>query len=471
MNPLTKFWSLAESQPDSLALVSSSVSMNYRDLADNVARFAGALRKRGITKGQVVAIDLQPELEAVLILACVQLGAVSLSASPMILKGYQDQIDALITDQVLGSEQVQNRIVVDQSFMQELGSVVKISTPETLQGEDLVRLSFSSGTTGVPKGIPFTAARIPLRTESAHRNWMQAKPGMSLLGLDTITGIIALFWAVTSGNTFFASKSPQENLELIKRHVIKAIETSPAKLKDLLDVAGNHEVTELKQILVAGSLMTDSLAKQCEQVFGFVPSYLYGSTEVGAATVGTFQSDSNNRLGKLVADVDLEIVDEALNSMEPNQVGQIRYRKSSMPDKYWNSASSHLNGFVDGWFYPGDRGWLDAEGFLYLEGRNDDVVNAAGNKFNLLTLDLWLQDTALFDDVASFTYETPSGSRVGLAFVSANPPEPHILVQRIQSFLPNLQIGQLLRLSALPRNKMDKVDRNELSKLAEAKHE
>jgi len=99
------------------------------------------------------------------------------------------------------------------------------------------------------------------------------------------------------------------------------------------------------------------------------------------------------------------------------------------------------------------------------------VVNAAGNKFNLLTLDLWLQDTALFDDVASFTYETPSGSRVGLAFVSANPPEPHILVQRIQSFLPNFQIGQLLRLSALPRNKMDKVDRNELSKLAEAKHE
>ena len=471
MNPLTKLWSLAESQPDSLAIVSASVQMNYRDLVENVARFAGALRKRGIIKGQVVAIDLQPELEAVLILACAQLGAVSLSASPMILRGYRNRIDVLITEQALGAEQVKNRIVIDQNFMQELGSAVKISTPETLQDEDLVRLSFSSGTTGVPKGIPFTAARIPLRTDSAHRNWMQTKPGMSLLGLDTITGIIALFWAVTSGNTFFASKSPLENLMLIRTHGIKSLETSPAKLKDLLDVAGDHELTDLKQILVAGSLMTDSLAERCEQVFGFTPSYLYGSTEVGAATVGIFQADLSNRLGKLVADVDLEIVDEALNPIEPNQVGQIRYRKSSMPVEYWGSASSHLNGFVDGWFYPGDRGWLDTQGFLYLEGRNDDVVNAAGNKFNLLTLDLWLQAASLFDEVASFTYETTGGTRIGLAFVATNTPEPQVLVQKIQSFLPNLQIGQLLRLRALPRNLMDKIDRNELAKLAEAKNE
>jgi hypothetical protein len=95
------------------------------------------------------------------------------------------------------------------------------------------------------------------------------------------------------------------------------------------------------------------------------------------------------------------------------------------------------------------------------------VVNAAGNKFNLLTLDLWLSETKLFDDVATFTYETTSGVKVGLAFVSETPPEPHLLVERLNAFLPNLQIEQLLRLGSLPRNKMDKVDRKALSELIE----
>ena len=467
MNPLTKFWSLAESQPDSLALVSTSVQMNYRDLADNVARFAGALKKLGVSKGAVVAIQSQPELEAVLILAATQLGAISLSASKLILESFSDNIDFLITEDKTQLSKVSSRIVIDQDFMTKLGGVARITEPESLDREDLVRLSFSSGTTGVPKGIPFTAGRIPLRTASAHRNWMQVTPGMSLLGLDTITGILALFWAVTSGSTFFVSRDAKQNLNLIRNYQIRAIETSPAKLKDLIEVAGEPQETSLKQILVAGSLMTAGLADDCKQVFGFIPNYLYGSTEVGAATVGLFNPDENNRLGKLVADVELEIVDDHLSPLPTNQLGNIRYRKTGMPDEYWQSASRPMNGFVDGWFYPGDQGWLNDDGYLYLSGRQDDVVNDAGSKFNLLTLDLWLTDTKLFYEVACFSYNSPTGTRIGVAFVSSNPPEPNILIEKIRDFLPNLQVGRLIRISSLPRNKMDKVDRKALAELAE----
>ena len=470
MNPLAKLWSLAESQPDSLALVSTSVQMSYRDLAENVARFAGALRKEGVAKGSIVAISLQPELEAVLILAVTQLGAVSLSASKLILESYSPQIDFLITSDVTQMSKVKSKIVIDQVFMQRLGAVSKVTSPAPLAGSDLVRLSFSSGTTGIPKGIPFTADRIPLRTASAHRNWMQVTPGMSLLGLDTITGIIALFWAVTTGATFFASRSPEENLALIKNFKIKAIETSPARLKDLIETAGETKVTSLEQILVAGSLMTASLAEDCKRVFGFFPNYLYGSTEVGAATVGVFNPVENNRLGQLVQDVELQIVDDEMHELPIGTEGHIRYRKPHMPDEYWQSASKPLNGFVDGWFYPGDQGHLSADGFLYLSGRSDDVVNDAGSKFNLLALDLWLTDTKLFEEVASFSYKTATGTRIGLAFVSSNPPEPHILVEKIRSFLPNLQVGQILRISSLPRNKMDKVDRKALADKAEENH-
>ncbi|MFM2385166.1 MAG: AMP-binding enzyme, partial [Actinomycetota bacterium] len=122
MNPLNKLWSLAESQPDSLALASTAVQMNYRDLADNVARFAGALRAAGVRKGDVVAIQLQPELEAVLILATTQLGAVSLSASKLLLDSYSKDIDFLITGDATQLSKVKARIVIDQDFMLRLGA-------------------------------------------------------------------------------------------------------------------------------------------------------------------------------------------------------------------------------------------------------------------------------------------------------------------------------------------------------------
>ncbi len=465
MNPIIKFWSLAESQPDSLALVSASVQMNYRDLADNVARFAGALRRVGVKKGDVIAIQEKPELEAVLILASMQLGAVTLSASKLILDSYFQHIDFFITNDPLAMSRVTNRIVINQEFMAGLGSVAKVNQPENLEPDDLVRLSFSSGTTGVPKAIPFTAARIPIRTESAHRNWMQATPGMSLLGLDTITGIIALFWAVTFGSTYFVTKDAISNLELIQKYELKAIETSPARLKDLIAVAKVPTKSSLQTILVAGSLMTDELGEACQRTFGATATYLYGSTEVGAASIGSFEPTQNNRLGRLTSDVELEIVGDELQPLPKNQLGNIRYRKTGMPTEYWKSTSSPLNGFVNGWFYPGDQGWIDDAGFIYLSGRNDDVVNAAGNKFNLLTLDLWLADSGIFKEAASFTYQDAGEARVGIAFVSENPPIPELIVERVHKLLPNLQLGQIMRLNSLPRNKMDKVDRNALTDL------
>jgi acyl-coenzyme A synthetase/AMP-(fatty) acid ligase len=465
VNPLLKLWSLAESQPDSLAIVSNSVQMNFRDLADNVARFAGAFRKAGIGKGQVIAIQLQPELEAVVIFACTQLGAATLSASKIILDSYSNDIDFLITGDELALSKVKKHIVINQEFMISLGSVAKIPEPQPLESEDLVRLSFSSGTTGVPKGIPFTAGRIPQRTASAEKNWMQATPNMSLLGLDTITGIISLFCTTSLGSTFYVSKGPKENLQLIKKYGIRSLETSPARLKDLIAESSEPETTQLANILVAGSLMTQELSKACETTFGLVPNYLYGSTEVGAATIGKFSSAANNRLGQLVSDVELEIVDDNLANVASGTTGNIRYRKPSMPEEYWKSKSTALNGFVGGWFYPGDRGLLSQDGYLFLEGRNDDVVNAAGNKFNLLTLDLWLAETRLFEEAASFTFSDQGETKIGLAFVAKNPPEPSFLFEKVKAFLPNLEISKLMRINSLPRNKMDKIDRKALAEL------
>jgi acyl-coenzyme A synthetase/AMP-(fatty) acid ligase len=126
---------------------------------------------------------------------------------------------------------------------------------------------------------------------------------------------------------------------------------------------------------------------------------------------------------------------------------------------------------VDDWFYPGDRGWIDNSNRLFLEGRADDLVNVRGNKFNLLTLDQWLAKTNLFSDVASFQFTRSGETKIGIAFSSHEAPNPEALQKELKEFLPGFQADVFLRISSLPRNKMDKVDRNALATLAEGSND
>lgn len=469
MNPASKLRSLAESQPDSLALVSSSVKMTYRDLSENVARFSGALRKAGISKGSVVAVELAPELEAVVILALAHLGAASLTGSQVILSTYGNAIDFLVTQEHSRLSNNLSRVVIDAQFMQGLGAISKHLEPEPITQNQLVRLVFSSGTTGTPKGVPLTAGLLPVRTASAMQNWRRNPNGFSLLGLDTITGTIALFWAIEYGQTFYVASNPAANLKLIVDHAIEVLETSPARLRDLVEAAEDQEI-KLKQVLVGGSLMAESLTTKCRRVFEVEPEYVYGSSELGSAAIGAFEPEEPNCVGLVVPDAIVEIVDDFGQNVDSETVGHIRYRKNRQPDDYWLIESDPRSGFHDGWFYPGDLGALSPGGTLRLAGRSDDMVNVSGNKFNLLTLDTWLTKTGLFDEVASFTFTTEGETRVGLAFVSTNPPKPEVTIDRVRRLLPTLQISEYLRLDELPRNLVDKIDRRALSALIEGQH-
>jgi acyl-coenzyme A synthetase/AMP-(fatty) acid ligase len=471
VNPLARFWQHVETSPDRLALVSDSVQLTYRNLGDNVSRFAAALRKRGVKPGNIVAIQLDPELEAVLILATTQLGATSLSYSKIIDDEYGQHIDFVISQNNILLSKAKARLLIDPDFMRELGTVGRVLNPEAFGPAGLVRLSFSSGTTGVPKGIPFTASRLELRLESAQKNWLQKNPRMSLLGLDTITGILSLFSAMASGNTFFVSRNAQENLKVISKHKIQSIDTSPARLQDLLYAFDSETKTTLRQILVAGSLLSTKAEEACLEKLGIHPTYLYGSTEVGAVSVGQFVSEKSNCVGSITNDVTIEIVNDDLEPVKSGETGNIRYRKEGMPDEYWFSSSSPLNGFVDDWFYPGDRGWIDNSNRLFLEGRADDLVNVGGNKFNLLTLDQWLAKTNLFSEVASFQFIRSGETKIGIAFSSHEAPNPEALQKELKEFLPGFQADVLLRISSLPRNKMDKVDRIAIATLAEGSND
>ena len=466
VNPVSRLFEHAERTPDAVAIAGANLTLTFGSLADNVRRVSGLLARRGVTAGSVVTVQTRVEMETIVILALMQLGAVSLRATEPVLRGYASSVDVLLADGLVRGAGGLTQIDIDAAFVEALKGQRPLDTVHELTGADLCRIVFSSGTTGTPKGVPFSVDYLTARVDSARRNWIPAVPFMSLLGLDTVTGFQTFMWAMMNGETFFPVGDGQANLDLIRTHGVASIKTSPARLGDLVDAAVTKPgTTDLTVIEVAGSLLPATVAAKTVEVFGVTPTYLYGSTEVGTVTRGAVDPAQPNMVGTIVDEIEAEIVDDNGTPLPRGIEGMLRFRKPGMPAGYWNvTASTGHSGFRDGWFYPGDYGQIDADNRLWLSGRRDDLINAGGAKFNLIELDQWLQDCGLFLDAASFQYVNSKGqTTVGIGFVTKNPPEPEILTNRLREFLPDLQFGALLRLAEIPRNQLGKVNRTLLA--------
>lgn len=472
-NPIELFWLQASKAPASPALISPRLSFSYRQLERLSKQTAQKFTRLGIQSGQVVGVQCQPETTVVVWLALLQLGAVSLHVNSEIAKSRGKDLDFVVVDDNFSRLSHKNLVTLTADFFESLDATSPLEEVAELNGESLVRVVFSSGTTGVPKGVPFNLETFLARVESARKNWIPRQPFMSLLGPETVSGFQTIFAQLFDGQTCFVSHDGSKNWELIQKHQIKSVKASPAKLADLIRIlkqesADADATASLEIIQVAGGLLPVSLAANCEEVFGITPTYLYGSTEVGTVSRGSFNSSHPNGVGGIVSEVDCEIVDLNEASLPKGEVGTIRIRRKPMPSGYWKDEQSSSNGFRVGWFYPGDRGWISETNELYIEGRSDDQVNLGGVKVNLAQLDQKLGDLEQLTDVATFEYTGSLGeSLIGLAYTSQEPVEPEEVERLARLTLPGIRFNAFLKLYSIPRNNLGKAQRNKLAELGQ----
>jgi long-chain acyl-CoA synthetase len=153
----------------------------------------------------------------------------------------------------------------------------------------------------------------------------------------------------------------------------------PATLIKLLKFHKNqiqNELKDLRLLITNSTFIPPEIVSQYKKILknGNLATY-YGLTEASRSTFMIFENHLNNNtsVGKPAPNVEIKIENKY------NDIGEIWIKGSNVIKEYWNSSVDNQN-FIDDWIKTGDLGYFDKDGFLYLSGRLDDVVNIGGEK-------------------------------------------------------------------------------------------
>jgi acyl-CoA synthetase (AMP-forming)/AMP-acid ligase II len=108
----------------------------------------------------------------------------------------------------------------------------------------------------------------------------------------------------------------------------------------------------------------------------------YGLTEASRSTFNLYNENREKveSVGKATPNVEVMVVDDGMNELPANQTGEVIIRGRHVIDCYWKNKKETEKSIVNGWLKTGDMGYFDSEGYLWLVGRKDHIINVSGEK-------------------------------------------------------------------------------------------
>jgi acyl-coenzyme A synthetase/AMP-(fatty) acid ligase len=460
IQPFEMLETAVSQNPDAVGLISENHQFSFLQMWEISKNLASKFHSEGVKPRQVVSTFLPPDLDWLTTLAVFHEAAVpvslwgvgtvtNVSVSWFIGTNYHNSVSQLQT------------IIVDGAFLKpELSDKPKRQRTLYARPDKPMRYVMTSGTTGSPKAVTFTGDNIEVRLNHLGSYWADERPELNFMGLSTTGGFFTALAALQHSYPYMAEVAV--NLSALNRamdYQIQVLAGSPAQIGQALKLIREHnlELPRLVEIRVAGSLPSEMLISSIHDDLGVPVKSVYGSTEGGGVAVTMLSpGDDPSVLGQLVAGIELEI--ETADSSS----GQIKYRGPGVSPGYKEGAGDDSS-FVDGWFYPGDRGQVSAGGQLILEGRLDDIMNVGGTKLNPAKVeDLAKQFDGVIDAAVCLIERQAGIDEVAISVVGNTGVDLRGLDQMLRARLPIGHPTIFTTSLEIPRNRMGKIIRNEL---------
>ncbi|WP_061294335.1 class I adenylate-forming enzyme family protein [Herbidospora cretacea] len=340
--------------------------------------------------------------------------------------------------------------------------------PVKVSSSDPAQILFTSGTTGVAKGVMATHGNLAfgLHRDPRRRAFRHSTHLAHAFPIGTNAGQMMLVNAIAAHPTVVTTPmfTTARFANLVAKYQAGTVFLVPAMAIELLSAG----VDPLDSVLLLGSAaapLPAAVAAKLTELFpaAMITNY-YTSTEAAPAqTIMVFDPERPGSVGRAAAGGQVRVTSGDGTPAATGEIGEVWMRSSAAPRAYLGDPDSDT--FRNGWVRMGDLGYLDDDGYLFLVDRTGDVIKSGAHKVSTLKIEEALHAHPLVKEAAAYGVPHPVlGKAVAVALVV----QEEIPLPDLRSFLserlaPHELPAKVTTMDALPRNRGGKVDKRALS--------
>ena len=315
-------------------------------------------------------------------------------------------------------------IICPRSYMDKISNIKSIKIPifyieeifsmqNSLHNNkfknEITYLIYTSGTTSKPKGVAVSQSMIEFTTKNIIDVLGYSDSDIDLvpLPLNHSFGLGCVHTSLFAGSTLVLIKNSanlEKIIETIDKFSITTLAAIPATLTKLLklNIKNFEKIFEnIRLIMTNSTTIPKKTVLEYKKILrnGNLATY-YGLTEASRSTFMIFDNKNarEESVGRISPNVKIKIQNE---KHDYSKIGEIYIKGKNVIDKYWKNLEADKN-FIDGWLKTGDMGYFDEEGFLFLKGRTDDIINIGGEKVSPFEIEEKVKEIQGIEDIAAF---------------------------------------------------------------------
>jgi len=403
-----------ENYGEKIAVIDNEKKLTFIQLYEEVKKFSNNIKI--LNEEKIISLVSENSISFIIAyLGIINLGKIVHLISPEISEiNLFNQLKSSKSKNIICNQLIKYKISNYDSIKTRIFDIEKILLKQNNEKiksnlNELAYLIYTSGTTSEPKGVTVSHSMIEFTTKNIVKvlNYSNSDIDLLPLPLNHSFGLGCLHTSLYVGSTLVLLKNPsnlEQILESLEKYKITTLAAIPATLTKILNFENKNlenYFSEIRLIITNSTSIPKKTVIQFKKLLkkGNLATY-YGLTEASRSTFMIF--DKNNQreesVGKCSPNVEIKIVNKEKNNLK---IGDILIKGDNVIEKYWNNIEADKNIF-NNWLKTGDTGYFDKEGYLFLKGRSDEIINVGGEKVMPIEIEQTIKNILGVEDVVAF---------------------------------------------------------------------